>query len=277
MVFIPKKIIYISSRIFYAMLSIFKKQAVWCQCACVLYVVLAIASWSSCQDMTFSVDVFWSVVFTVHSIVIFAAAEHEHIFGIKIVLWQSADNTRLNTIIALQLSNIFDFGIVTRLLFIPLFLFVLTKIPQRYNWIRFMCGIFSLTQGLLNFAVAMSYGYMCYIISSMRQHLPGQNHTNLTNIYKIKALNVILTALILWSLRCAERFPHKFRWYPIMMGIVGILAAVVYCSYCVAKTTTSMNIILGRSTHLVAASLKAAEKCPQCKQVISALDMESRF
>ena len=259
------------------MLSILNKHAVWCQCVCVIYVVLAIASWSSFQNMTFGVDVFWSVVFSLHSIIIFAAAEHGDILGIKIKHWQFLDNTRLNTIIALQLCTIFDIDILTRLLAIPFLVFAQTKIPPKYYWIGFLCIIFPFRQGLIVGGLATGYGYLCYKIWLLRQALPGQDHTKLRNIYMLKSFNIILSSFMMWGLRCAERFPYKFRWYPIIFGIMGIIAAALHCSYYVAETTTSMNIVIGRSKHLVAASLKAAEKCRHCKQNISALDMEARF
>jgi hypothetical protein len=257
------------------MFSILRKHAVWCQCANILFIVLSIASWASVQSMTFGIDMFWSVFLTLHAIVIFCAAEHESVFYFSRHSWQAMDEVRVNTIVGAQFACMFVDSVSIRMFIVVALTFVQTKI--RCHICYFAMNILAGLHSWSLLALTMIDSYLFYQLSTKKNKLTGQKHTMLRPIYKIKSLCILISGLQLWVLRCEERFPHKFRWYPIIIGVLAIGVGVLHCSYYVAETFTSNNYILGRSSHLVAASLNAARKCPECKQCLSTLDMESRF
>ena len=65
----------------------FKKHAVWCQCAVVFAFVLAISSVLSIQSITVDVDIYWSIVFAAHAFLHFVIAEHGPMFNISPQTW----------------------------------------------------------------------------------------------------------------------------------------------------------------------------------------------
>lgn len=257
------------------MFSILRKHAVWCQCADVLLIVLTIASWASVQRMTLGTDIFWSVFLTLHALVIFCAAEHECIFYFSAHHWQTMSQIRINTIVGAQFACMFVDSVSIRMLIVIFSTFVQTKIPLSMCYLTM--NILAVFHSWSLLSLTMIHSYLFYRVAAKESKLLGKSHSHLRSIYKLKSFCILIGGLQIWLLRCEERFPHKFRWNPIVIGVLAIGVAIIHCSYYVAETSTSNNFILGRSRHLCAASLKAAHKCPQCKQCISALDMESRF
>lgn len=255
------------------------KQAIWCQCATVFHITLTAACISSLQRMTVVMDVYWFVYFAVATIIRFASAEHATILGIPPDTWLRGERILTNVIAStVILWSVFHWSVFNYIaatlvmsvafsyvspLAVSIIVVVWMSTTTTYS-ILFVIILWALSQRWTDHWFHNSIGKS---IAS----------DELRCAYLGKTTIIITEALLLWYIRCLHRFPHTFRWHPVLFGSLMVLLACIYCHLNVKRTHVSRNAVIKRVGHGMAASLTAAKACPVCKTCLTQLDMESSF
>lgn len=256
----------------------FDKQAVWIQCAAAFHTILSLASVVSFQYMTSDMDIFWSVLFILETIILFAAAEHANILNISPDRWIKMERVRnivlISTVIVWSGPII---SLTSYILYSILLSTILTFSPKYIQYgatIAASC-IHSYTFILVTCVwVGAKVMSSKMFVSSLQKSIASKE---IKLAYAWKATYVIIDGVLLWNVRCLHRFPYVFRWQPILLGMVSIVLACLYCHNNIKETRVSNNSIIVSKGHGMAASLNAAENCTVCRKCISSLDMEASF
>lgn len=251
----------------------YDKHAVWCQCALVFTIVLAVASFLSIQSMTLAVDVYWSVLLIQFALVRFILAEHAPVFGISTLTWfKLHPNTVVYTVILSW--SVTRWNSTMALVHIPLLagailfkksdlvLLLATVVRMCTSWDACLCALL--------------------VLMGLQKRRPSVRNKSIASWeqkrrFALMTSEILAQSVALWTLRCEHRFPHAMRWTPVFAATFGVLMAVVWCHFNVANTSVSHNAIIVENGHGMAASLKAANACPGCRKNLTALDMESSF
>jgi len=256
-----------------------RKQAIWCQCATVFHIVLAAACISSLQKMTVVMDVFWFIYFTLTTVITFCTAEHGTVVGITPDIWLRCEKILKNVIAStIILWSGFHWSV---------FHYIATTIVMStaLSYVSPLAvSIFVLVCMSTTTAYSMLLVVVLWTVSQWWTDHWFKNTLNksiasyeLRRAYLGKATVIITEALLLWHVRCLHRFPHVFRWRPVLFGFITILFSCIHCHMNVKNTHVSRNAVIKRAGHGMAASLTAAKACPVCRTCLTQLDMESSF
>ena len=251
----------------------YRKHAVWCQCAVVFTCVLAMASVLSVQYLTVGVDVYWSSVLVTTAALHFILAEHAPVGGISTQRWMRLQPNTLAHAVLLVWS-LCRWHTAVAWLHLPGLVAALA-VKQANIVLAVAC------LARLVFAWDACLGVMLLLLA-VGQYKPNVINKSMASReqrqrFLAKATQIVLQSVALWCVRCEHRFPHVVRWTPLFMGLVGLAGAMLFCHVYVAPTKVSHNAIIVAHGHGMAASLTAAEQCPICRQHLTALDMESSF
>lgn len=258
-------------------IDMYNKHAVWCQCVIVGIFVLATASLLSIQNITFDTDVYWSFILLVTSTIQFIVAEHAPVAGISTDNWMRIGRIQQTTLYAIMLT----WSTVT------------WQTSSWIQWVHIPVGM--LVGVFVNGHIVLAIGAVARMTATfdatliimgllLVTHLKKPNVINKSIVSKehkqtiaIKAVSLFLEAIILWLLRCEHRFPHVVRWRPLAAATVSIVLAALWCEYNVMDTIGTDRVIIVRTGHGIAASLRAGRSCPVCTKCLTSLDMESSF
>lgn len=256
-------------------INMYNKHAVWCQCVLIGVFILAAASLLSIQNITLSTDIYWSCVLVVTSVIQFIVAEHAPVAGISIDKWMRIGRIQKATIYVIMLtwSTVawqpswiqwahIPAGVVSGILLDrPWYLLVLASISRATTTL-------DATLVVITLLLAINWKPLKVINKSIASKQHKQT-------IAAKAASLLLEAVVLWLLRCEHRFPHVIRWRPLAAAVVSIVVAALWCEYNVMDTISSDRVIIVRTGHGIAASLRAAQGCPVCTKCLTSLDMES--
>lgn len=251
----------------------YNKHAVWCQCAVVFACVLAASSGLSIQYLTVGVDIYWSIVLTILAALHFILAEHAPVFGISTQRWMKWHPSAMAHAILLVWST--------------------SRWQTTVAWLHlpFLVGALRLKQADMVLACACLVRvvfvwdvclFVMLLLLAVGQYRPKLINKSIASReqkqrFMVKSVQIFLQSVALWYIRCEHRFPHVVRKTPLVAGFVCVVGAIMYCHFFVAPTKVSHNTIIVGRGHGMAASLTAAQKCPICRQHLTALDMESSF
>lgn len=256
----------------------YKKHAVWCQCASVIPIVMAMATTFSIQTITFSNDIYWSIILWVSTVVQCIAFEHGPWY-LTTDTWHRIQEHRdfviRCTITAWSLGRL---EISQHLMLIPIFCVSSLFLQQYYNFTLLPVILWNIASLNVKSWIPV-YFVLTYLRERMFEKSIGTSIASppLRQAYGLSAVLIVLESLILWSLRCQYRFPYTFRWTPFIASVVGCFVASAWCSMFIQDTKVSRNAIIQKRGHGMAASLTAAEQCPVCCKCLTALDMEASF
>jgi hypothetical protein len=246
----------------------YNKHAVWCQCATVFYFTFALSIFSSFKSIL--KDSYWGFFFLIVGIVRFCHAEHAPCLGITLEYWIKINRTISGLVIGTICSNILFSDItylfLCQLTFVIVHHFINTKIAV---------PIFALIQLTSNVTLLPIYcALKLYTIDNIQKSMASKEQK--LRFLKF-SIQIILETLILWTIRCGQRFPFSVRWKPIICSFLMLLCVLVYCHFYTKPTKVSKNSIITRKGHGMTASLTAANGCETCLSTLSSLDMESSF
>jgi len=254
------------------------KHSVWSQCALVFPATLALACLFSCQHFTLHEDVYWSCVFGVSTVLQFLAAEHGP-FGYDTHMWQTLSAHKLFIVRCIILTSCVTQWSVWWRAAILIPLCGVSLLAQQYHHI--LLGAVVVHNVLLGTSWVHILSYWCverwanyYFSKTIETSLADKT---IKYAYGCTAVSIVLENIVLWSLRCQQRFPHTFRWSPLCIGLIACAVAFAWAEFNIQDTLVSQNTIIKRRGHNVAASLTAAKACPQCCSCLTSLDMESSF
>jgi hypothetical protein len=256
------------------------KHATWCQCTLIISFIFCGASVFSIQELTFQQDLYWFVLFGLTSVVHFIAAEHGHCyFGPD--KWQVASgNARfVSTCIISSWYIGGQWYIRTHVLCIAVYIvfsYLIVRGADKKLWFLFVVVCIYSMSPLFCLLIALQSP-----LATIKIHNKSFAAPEMKWIAAKKSSVLFLQAILLWQQRCDSRFPMTFRWTPVFVGLFFMFMSAIYITYMIAPTKVSRNaIILAKPTnavHNMAFSLNAAEACPECRQCITSLDMESSF
>ena len=257
----------------------YDKQAIWCQCVSVAHAIFAVAAMASIQSMSIEIDIFFGLLLIISTLVHFMTAEHAHIGSISAekMQWAEMYVSRAAAVFAVVWQLPVESHLYLHLFSILLYL-ILLVFGFRWIWIvaALQC-VYHFPKWLFFVGPLWAFSKMYY--EKCFEKSRGQSYASifLRCGYLYKSIFILMESVVIWHLRCMHRFPNTMRWRPVIMAILSIGMVCIYCTFNVLPTKVSRNAIIGNSKHQMAASLAAAEKCPQCKRNLSALDMESSF
>lgn len=245
----------------------YNKHGVWCQCATICYFTFALSIFSSFSILK---DAYWGLLFLSVGIVRFCHAEHAPCFGITIEYWIQINRTITGLVIGTICSNILfsdgSYLFACQVIFVIVHHFINTKI---------ILPIFVLIQLTSKMTLLPIYcALKLYPIDIIGKSM-GSNEQKLR--FAKFSLQILLETLILWTVRCGQRFPFSVRWKPIIYSFFILLSVFVYCHFYIKPTRVSRNSIITKKGHGMTASLTAANDCETCLSTLSSLDMESSF
>jgi hypothetical protein len=246
----------------------YNKHAVWCQCATVFYFTFALSIISSFKYLL--LDTYWGLFFLSLGVVRFCHAEHAPLLGIRIEHWIQINRTMTGLLIGTICSNILFsetlYVVTCQVIFVISHHFLNTKI---------VLPLFVLIQSMSNITLLPIYCVLkLYPINNK-----GKSMASIEQKLRFAkfSLQIILETLILWSIRCSQRFPYNIRWKPILCSFFILSCVLVYCHFYIKPTNVSRNSIITRKGHGMTASLTAVVGCELCTSTLILLDMESSF
>lgn len=245
----------------------YNKHAVWCQCATMFNFTFALSVFSSYSILK---DTYWGLLFLSVGVVRFCHAEHAPCFGITIDHWIKINRTMTGLVIGTICSNIL-FSEIT-----PLFLCqVIFVIVHQFINTKIILPLFVLIQLASNITLLPIY---CALKFYPQNNIGKSMASKEQKLRFAKfSMQIILETLILWTIRCGQRFPFSVRWKPIICSFVILVCVLVYCQMYIKPTKVSRNSIVTTKGHGMTASLTAANGCEICLSTLSSLDMESSF
>lgn len=256
----------------------YQKHAIWRQCACVIPITMATAITLSIQGMTFSNDLYWSIVMCMSSIIQFVSAEHGH-FYFTIDTWQKLQQHRDFVIRCIITTwSLAQIDISKHFTLIVCFGLSSLVVQKYHNFVLVPTILNDLMTLNTKSLVPLYFSMTCLREWSFEKSV-GTSIADqpIRQAYGCSAIVVAIESTILWSLRCQYRFPYTFRWMSFIVSILSCVCACLWCSIFVKNTKVSRNAIIQRLGHHMAASLTAAEACPVCCKCLTSLDMESSF
>jgi hypothetical protein len=241
----------------------FDKPAVWCQCAAVLTATLALSSVLSIQTLTQKQDILWSVVLFTTALLQILVAEHGYRPKLVCSVWQCWSGVLVMLVVAGDSSLLCAVGAVGAVV-----------VPRYY--------VAVLAVGLLRYPDTLSVLILFkllaeYVYFEQSNKAVGKTHVYLKQAVAARAVGIVAESILLWYVRCFYRFPHVFRWTPVLTGMVAITVAVWWCQCFVADTTVSPKSIVKAVGHGLTPSLNAAKNCPVCSACLTRLDIEDVF
>lgn len=254
------------------------KHAVWRQCASVIPILMAMATTLSIQPITFSNDVYWSIILCCSATIQFIAAEHGP-FYFTTDTWQKLQQHR-NFVIRCMMTtwSLAQFNISQHIMLIPFFCGCSLFLQKHYNFILLPVVLWDIVT--IN---TKSWIPIYFVLTQLREMMFDKSvgtsiaSPPIRQAYGLSAVLIVIESIILWSIRCQYRFPYTFRWTPFIASVIGCILASAWCSISIKDTKVSRNAIIQERGHGMAASLTAAEKCPVCCKCLTSLDMESSF
>lgn len=254
------------------------RHAVWCQCALTMPAIITLASAMSVQGLTWDIDMYWTLLLGANTFVQFVAAEHGKLkWGPEI--WQRVDAQRHVVLsAALLLWYCTHWPVYVHMLADSFF--VIASI-QVWAWgLEISCAVATIVTICVNLWTPLPAYCACLYLTNM--YFEQSIQTSSAGIpirmaYGAKAARILLETVLIWSVRCTHRFPHTIRWTPIMVGILAIALAGLWCMNRVKPTKVSRNAVIVSKGHGLAASLQAAYECPVCQSCLTSLDMEASF
>ena len=256
----------------------YNKHAIWCQCASVMPIVMAMATTLSIQSITFSNDVYWSIILCASTPIQMLAAEHGPLY-LTTDTWQQLQQHRDFAIrCVITTWSLGRVGISHQLMLLPLFCCTSLVLRHYHHWTLLPVILWNIATFNVKSWIPV-YFVLTYLRARMFEKSVGTSLASppLRQAYGLSAVLIVIESTILWSLRCQYRFPYTFRWTPFIVSIIGCLVASVWCSISIQDTKVSRNAIIQKRGHGMAASLTAAENCPVCCKCLTSLDMESSF
>ena len=259
-------------------MHMWEKHSVWNQCALAFPATLTLACLLSCQFLTLKEDIYWTFVLCSSSALQFLAAEHGP-FGYSAHLWQTLAKYKRFVVCAIMaMSSIQQWSVgVHALAFVPLC--VLSIFMHKHH--RLLLAAVIVHNMVMSAPWIPMLAYWCaerlseyYFANSVQTSLADKP---IKFAYGYKTATIVLETIVLWSLRCQQRFPHTFRWSPMCIGLIMSCVAFVWAELNIRDTAVSRNTIIKGLGHDVAASLIAAKACPKCRSCLTSLDMESSF
>ena len=256
----------------------FDKHAVWCQCCSIIQFTLLASILVSCQSITLAPDIYWTLVFLFNSCTHFIVAEHAPVGRISTDTWMKIERQRsflIQSIIFYWNVYSWHFSYWT-FIHIPIFigLSIYIKTPEKIFPIVSCWKLFtSPVAGIILASLSIVNLY----VKRIKLKTSSFASKKIKQKYALKAIRIIIEAVILWSIRCEHRFPHTMRWKPLAFSLGTFALAILWCHFNVLDTHVSNNAIIIKNGHGMAASLTAAKKCKQCSLYITSLDMESSF
>lgn len=243
------------------------KHAVWCQCAAVISITLALSSLFSIQTITWNQDIYWSVVLSINAFLIVTVAEH----GFRPVLM---------TKIASAWSGI-------------VYMLIVTANSSLFSYVGSMIGLFVgaffpqasyllLLLGLLSYPSRLTLLLLVKLAAEYKYHdilnrAVGKRYIHVNKAVAAKVVGIVSETLLLWHLRCHSRFPHVYRWTPVLCSLCTCCCGLYWCHYYVAPTVVSHKSIIKSRGHGLTPSLRAAQECKICASCLTHLDIEDVF
>jgi len=257
--------------------DMYEKHAIWCQCAIVGMFILAVASILSIQHITFSTDVYWSTIFFVCSTIEFIVAEHAPCFHIPTDIWVKIGYLQKTTVYGIVLTwSIYSREATwVRWFHIPASILIGGLLQNPFV----VLAAATLARCVTSWDIPMTLLVTLVLIHLSNPNVVGKSIASKQQKqrFAIKAISIVLESILLWLVRCEQRFPNIVRWKPLVAAVLGIIMAVMWAEYNVMDTTQSFDCKIVKNGHGIAASLRAAKDCPVCRQCLTALDMESSF
>lgn len=257
----------------------FKKQAVWCQCASIISAVFAGACIVSIQETSYYQDIIWFLIFGINALIHFTAAEHATIGFIDVTMLITIEKW----LDLINCTTIFIYNLPLPGSMIPIVYLILPYVLFKAGpKIEPIITALILCIQLNWFVTILACVYLLakvlskeWFTKTNRCSIAG---TEIRRAYLWKTVWRVSLYIILWQIRCQNRFPSTLRWRPIILAFVWEMISMIYCHYNVLPTIVSNNAIIQyNELHPMAASLKAAHNCPICRRYLTALDMESSF
>lgn len=258
--------------------SMWRKHAVWTQCALTMPMIMSIATCMSWQHITLWDDMYWSVIFMISTAIQFCAAEHGDLV-ITVDTWHAVQKYRtfvVYCIIAswtmLQLETRYQFGLVLPFV-------VLSIYAHKHHRIILIVAIIAQLAYSGPWIWTMATLYAEYMAEhNFSKSIQGRHASIwMRKAYACIALTVLLEALTLWSIRCQYRFPYTFRWAPIVASAICLPGVITWTNANIKDTEVSQDVTVKSQKHRVAASITAAKQCESCRACLTSLDMESSF
>lgn len=256
-----------------------KKQAVWRQCSCVPMAILAVATVVSTQQMTWQIDLYWSIVLLAATLFRFVDFEHVTLFHISTDIWSEVRHLcdrslKIAMVSWLMFSTISSWWLLLHLPICAALAFLKQNVTRPFLITTVMLAIYSpsiLTFSVVTFA---GLGFWLRSVSVIGKSIASREQRQRVAI--VSSL-MLFETLILWQIRCQHRFPHVFRWRPIIVGLIAVVSTIVWCIYNVRDTVLSHNAVIQCNGHGITASQEAAMRCKTCSSCITSLDMEASF
>ncbi len=246
----------------------YNKHAVWCQCATIFYFIFALSIFSSFKY--FLKDTYWGLLFLFAGVVRFCHAEHAPCLGLNISHWIKINRTITGLVIGTICSNIFFSD--TTSLFLCQVTFV---IVHHFINTKIVLPIVVLIQLTSNITLLPLYcALKLYTVDNVGKSMASKEQKLRFAKFSIQ---LVLETLILWTIRCGQRFPFSVRWKPIICSFLILLCVLAYCHLYIKPTKVSRNSIITKKGHGITASLTAANGCEICLSTLNSLDMESSF
>ena len=251
------------------------KHAVWCQCALVVLTTMTLASIFSIQSLTVGQDIFWSVLFTVTSLLRFGVAEHRAFGGMS-----------METIVRLsnQWSLLIDGVIIASVLTTFTSWTIASTLIGIYLGALTPYGDHTVALALVRWPDTLSVLVLLRIVSRQatlhqKRRMVGTSvaDVSIKRMTLGRTCSILIEAGILWHLRCYHRFPHVYRYRPILFCLLNLAIALCWCQRYVSETTVSHRAIIQKMGHGVTPSLNAIKQCPVCKDSVTSLDIEDAF
>jgi len=246
-----------------------KKHAVWCQCASVLTSTLALSSIMSVQNITWKQDIYWSVVLVATAFLETTVAEHG-----------------FNPQILTKLSSLWS-GMV--------YMLIVTGNGGTFHYVGSIIGA-------VVGAVVPQHSYLilclglvrrptffcCLLVSKLAAEYQYKEKMKMAvgkttdsilvkQALAAKTVGILSQTLLLWHLRCCDRFPHIYRWTPLLCGVLAMGCGIYWCHCYIAPTSVSHKSVIKSVGHGLTPSLLAAKKCPVCSSCLTHLDIEDVF
>jgi hypothetical protein len=243
----------VNSIFFYKNVSIFvtmfgNKPAVWCQCASVLTTTLALSSIFSVQHITWQHGFYPNRMTRISSL-------WSGLVYLLIVTGNAGMVSYMGSIVGLLLGTI---------------------VPQQ-SYLILVVGLVqspSFFSVLLLSTLAVKYQYYAYLRMAVGKTMVD---APLKQATAAKAVGIVSKTLLLWYLRCHYRFPHVYRWFPVLCSACAVLCAVCWCHCFIAPTIVSHRSVVKAVGHGLTPSLNAAKGCPVCSSCLTHLDIEDVF
>lgn len=251
------------------------KQAVWIQIVSCSHLVFFLACLLSFQSISLKQDSIWTILFGFSSFLHSVVAEHCAIGQVKlstILVMYHYFSPFIDILVAIGCYFPINW---TNLFLMTILSLCLHQIPHKYSrWFL----IFGLLNGITGYSLLISC--RLFLQYKRQQFLHACLNQSQASIYLKKSVacktgDVIVEALLLWSIRCESRFPHKIRYTPILIAAIAIISAAVYCQYTIAETKVSeKSTIILIGDHCLTPSFHAILHCEQCQKCVTNVDIE---